>query len=116
MNYSDKLKDPRWQKRRLQILEAAHWRCEDCRAREKTLEVHHCGYIRGFEPWEYDGELLMALCSACHVRRQEREDALRVSIAKVTRALPFHTLDDTAWNLIHDAIIKASEGRLDVVR
>lgn len=83
--WSERLKDPRWQKKRLQILQLANFSCEDCRRRDKTLEVHHCVYISGAEPWEYDASLLMAVCGDCHEFRQSREDAIRVHLAGVFR-------------------------------
>lgn len=71
--YAEKLRDPRWQKKRLQILESAEWKCEDCSAEGSTLEVHHCLYIKGREPWDYSPSLLMALCKTCHGKRQAIE-------------------------------------------
>lgn len=72
-SYSEKLKDPRWQKARLQVLERAGWKCEGCNAADVTLYVHHGHYRRGLEPWEYDPLTLWALCSVCH----EEAEALR---------------------------------------
>ena len=37
--YSQKLKDPRWQKKRLQILERDEWNCQICHDNESTLVV-----------------------------------------------------------------------------
>jgi hypothetical protein len=51
--YSEKLKDPRWQKLRLEILERDEWSCQACGNAEKTLHVHHTHYVKGFEPWDY---------------------------------------------------------------
>lgn len=93
MTYAEKLKDPRWQKRRLSVLEAAKWACEDCRAKDKELQVHHCVYIKGLEPWEYDISLLMCLCSYCHKHRQDLEDAFRVSIGRISRYTPIGSLE-----------------------
>ena len=39
--YSEKLRDPRWQKRRLEILERDAWQCQACLSTAKTLHVHH---------------------------------------------------------------------------
>jgi hypothetical protein len=64
MTYAQKLKDPRWQKRRLQMLEARGWRCEQCRDDKATLHVHHLRY-RG-EPWEAMDHDLRVLCERCH--------------------------------------------------
>lgn len=105
-SYAELLKDPRWQKRRLQILEAHNWRCEDCGRGDKTLEVHHCHYIKAFrqEPWRYEGDLLMCLCSDCHEFRQEREEAMHVHLAQVMRSVPIKELEERAWDTIYDAI------------
>jgi len=66
MTYLDKLKDPRWQKKRLEILEAAGWACEDCGSNGRTLHVHHKRYRKHADPWEYDRKELLALCEQCH--------------------------------------------------
>lgn len=64
--YSEKLKDPRWQKKRLEILERDEWRCCGCGATDKTLHVHHRCYWPRTEPWEYDALFLETLCVDCH--------------------------------------------------
>jgi hypothetical protein len=40
MSYADLLKDPRWQKKRLEVLESNGWACEACGSATKTLHVH----------------------------------------------------------------------------
>ena len=69
MNYYEKLKDPRWQKKRLEVLEFADWSCELCGDSESELHVHHKQYIKGREPWEYDVQQLVSLCKSCHAER-----------------------------------------------
>lgn len=66
MTYSDKLKDPRWQKRRLSILERDGWACTKCKNDKISLHVHHKEYIKGLNPWEYEDNLLHTLCEVCH--------------------------------------------------
>ena len=66
MSYSDLLKDPRWQRKRLEVLEAADWKCKWCGTTEKTLHVHHKVYRRGAKPWEYELSDLECLCDGCH--------------------------------------------------
>lgn len=63
--YAEKLKDPRWQKKRLEIFERDKWTCVLCDATGKTLHVHHWEYSSG-DPWEIDDALLNALCEDCH--------------------------------------------------
>lgn len=64
--YAELLKKPQWQKRRLQMLEAAGWKCVECGAEEHQLHVHHRRYIAGAKPWEYADEDLAVLCEQCH--------------------------------------------------
>lgn len=66
VTYSEKLKDPRWQKKRLQILERDKFQCQDCGHKGKTLHVHHKYYIFKKDPWEYPDDLLITLCEDCH--------------------------------------------------
>lgn len=65
-SYSDKLKDPRWQKKRLEIFERDGFSCQHCSDTESTLHVHHMYYEKGKEPWEYDNNALLTLCESCH--------------------------------------------------
>ncbi len=64
--YSDKLDHPKWQKRRLEVLEYARWRCQLCGDTETQLHCHHSYYQRNFEPWEYPEGSIIALCKNCH--------------------------------------------------
>lgn len=66
MKYSEKLKDPRWQKKRLEIFQRDNFTCIDCMDTTKTLHVHHLDYISGNDPWEYPNEYLVTLCHECH--------------------------------------------------
>ena len=66
MNYSDKLKSPLWQKKRLEILKANKWKCKLCKDEETTLHVHHNSYEQGREPWEYPNSNFTVLCEHCH--------------------------------------------------
>jgi hypothetical protein len=64
MTYSDKLRDPRWQKKRLEILERDGWACTCCEEPRKTLHVHHKKY--NSNPWDADDNDLVTLCEGCH--------------------------------------------------
>jgi|WetSurMetagenome_2_1015567.scaffolds.fasta_scaffold975681_1 hypothetical protein len=78
MTYSEKLKDPRWQKKRLEIFQRDNWTCVSCSSKEKTLNVHHRKYIKGKEPWDYELDDLWTMCEECHKRLTEfeKQDAL----------------------------------------
>lgn len=66
MTYAQKFKDPRWQKKRLKILERDNFECQICFDEKSTLHIHHYIYIKEREPWEYSDELLVTLCEDCH--------------------------------------------------
>src|SRR5262245_31566986 len=68
--YQERLKDPRWQRRRLEVLERAEWRCEGCGTSEVNLQIHHGYYERDAEPWSYPAEALFCLCDTCHERAE----------------------------------------------
>ena len=98
--YSDKLKDPRWQKRRLRVMERDDWKCRDCRNHRSQLHVHHCYYIPGVDPWDQPEEAMLTLCDECHVDRQSREVALHVTLAKILAATPVCQIEAMFWCLL----------------
>ncbi len=65
-NYSDLLKSPKWQKKRLEILNRDGFRCSKCGDEESTLHVHHRTYIKEFKPWDYQNDNYITLCESCH--------------------------------------------------
>lgn len=66
MKYADKLKDPRWQKKRLEVFQRDGFSCVCCCDDSSTLHVHHKVYLHGKEPWEYPIHFLVTLCEQCH--------------------------------------------------
>lgn len=68
--YAEKLKDPRWQRKRLEILERDGWACVKCGETTNTLQVHHRYYNFGTDPWEYPNTALVTLCDECHKEEQ----------------------------------------------
>jgi 5-methylcytosine-specific restriction endonuclease McrA len=65
MNYSEKLKDPRWQRKRLEVLQRDNFSCFWCGDTRTTLHVHHEMYF-GPNPWDTPDECLTSLCADCH--------------------------------------------------
>ena len=65
-NYSELLKHPKWQKKRLKILERDKFQCRSCEDDSKTLHVHHLYYDYKLKPWEYSDDDLVTLCEDCH--------------------------------------------------
>ena len=80
--YSELLQDPRWQKKRLKLLEKNNWSCESCHTKDKTLQIHHTYYIKDGLPWEYPDESLKCLCQPCHLERQKLEKDIQKLLGK----------------------------------
>lgn len=72
--YWAKLKDPRWQKKRLEILSIHNFACQECGSPDDTLHVHHPFYEKNKEPWDYDASALMCVCENCHNDMHYQED------------------------------------------
>ena len=66
LTYAEKLLDPRWQQKRLRVLERDKFTCQLCNDAETTLHIHHFFYISGYEPWDYKDEDLITYCKHCH--------------------------------------------------
>lgn len=82
--YAKKLLDPRWQKKRLEILQRDNFTCKYCAATDKTLHVHHKHYIYGQDPWDYREDWLITLCAECH---EIETETMREAIADLTQEL-----------------------------
>lgn len=85
LSYSDKLKDPRWQKLRLEIMQRDWFTCQHCRSKEKTLNVHHHAYKKGASPWDYEPDWLITLCEECHEEHEDFLLSLRLRSSKMRR-------------------------------
>jgi RNA polymerase subunit RPABC4/transcription elongation factor Spt4 len=66
MTYAEKLQDPRWQKKRTQVLNRDNFTCKLCGDTKETLDVHHHLYEKGKDPWEYSDDVLDTYCRKCH--------------------------------------------------
>lgn len=82
-SYFEKLRDPRWQKKRLEVLESAGWECESCNSTTKTLHIHHKQYIKSREPWEYELTNFEALCEDCHHESHVDKDLINEILASM---------------------------------
>tara|TARA_R110000868_G_C10510016_1_gene732033 strand:+ start:76 stop:480 length:405 start_codon:yes stop_codon:yes gene_type:complete len=80
--YSDKLRHPKWQKRRLEIMQRDEFTCQKCFAMETPLTVHHKYYTKGNEPWQYDGSALITLCEDCHEWMHRTFDPIKTATQK----------------------------------
>jgi hypothetical protein len=90
--YSVKLRDPRWQKVRLKIMERDSFACCKCGDSENMLSVHHRYYIWGREPWEYADYLLVTICQSCHNEEHAYEDGAS-DLIKILKGSGFFNSD-----------------------
>lgn len=64
--YSEKLKSPLWQRKRLKVLERDEFTCKLCNDKNETLHVHHLSYENKKDPWDVKDENLITYCKVCH--------------------------------------------------
>jgi 5-methylcytosine-specific restriction endonuclease McrA len=64
--YFQKYRDPRWKKKRLEIIERDKGICQYCDYKVEAPEVHHKMYCG--DPWETPNKYLVTLCEDCHYR------------------------------------------------
>lgn len=83
-NYAALLRDPRWQRKRLEIMSRDCFQCVECGDSKSFLNVHHFDYWPGVDPWEYPDNWLSTLCESCHSEKTE------ISRAKRERYGPLH--------------------------
>jgi hypothetical protein len=115
--YSDLLKDPRWQKKRLEIMQRDDFTCQLCLDKETTLNIHHKRYNKARNPWEYDNDVLLTVCEDCHnlikIAEQSKINIINSSVLKIkdsTSCLPsviFFISKDSGFNItVTDPLIK----------
>lgn len=88
-SYSELLRDPRWQKRRLEILNRDEFTCQNCCDSKTTLNVHHCYYEKGRAPWEYEDSSLVTLCEPCHAIETQNAYNEKMLLVKVLSSAGF---------------------------
>lgn len=109
MTYSEKLRDPRWQKKRLEILNRDNFTCTLCGDDKTELQIHHNVYYK--EPWDALNENLTTLCKDCHGAIEKIKKGYDffspepnfIGCKKFTTALVIHTKDVIFLNSILDS-------------
>jgi len=96
-SYGDMLKDPRWQKRRLEVLGDCLFTCRRCSTGTKEMHVHHLIYRKGVAPWEYNDDELIALCDDCHMIVED-------AITRMNEAVLRHNVQRSDPECVYDEI------------
>lgn len=111
MTYAEQLRHPKWQKKRLEVLERAEFKCELCSDSETTLNVHHKRYVKGRKAWEYEASELTALCQPCHESAHQNEDNFKAVLASLNPDGPCNINDAMAlvagWTRGHGDVAEA---------
>ena len=68
--YAEQLKEPRWIKKKMRILNRDQFRCTKCMSTD-LLQVHHLYYINGEPAWGVPDLALVTLCHKCHKKWHE---------------------------------------------
>lgn len=76
LTYAEQLRHPKWQRRRLEMLQAANFTCAECSGTESTLHVHHKRYFKGRMAWEYTDTELQVLCEECHQAAHDLQEGI----------------------------------------
>lgn len=97
-DYSQRLKDPRWQRKRLEVMERDNWTCRDTYVKDKPLNVHHCWYAKG-GPWETPNEYLLTLTEEAHRERQELESRAKKALGRHFANMQLCELQDIVKSL-----------------
>lgn len=101
LDYFEKLKDPRWQKKRLKIFERDKYMCRFCYDETKTLTVHHTYYQFKKDPWNYADESLITLCDDCHNELTESIEETKTLFSTI------QTMGDSETYYLYVDIIKS---------
>lgn len=84
MDYSEQLKSPKWQNKRLIIMSRDNFMCKGFGGENSKLNVHHIKYIKGLKAWEYNNKLLITLCDSCHKIIHTAERGFNLEYLKLT--------------------------------
>ncbi len=106
MEYSRKLQNPKWQKKRLEILQRDQFKCIHCGCDNKELHVHHRWYQFGKDIWDYPDTCFETLCFECH---EYIEMNIKDSTSDIQLMLRRTWLNQDDYNVICRLLIHLSD-------
>lgn len=81
MDFLEQIKHPKWQKKRLEILNRDSYKCQYCGNKNDELHVHHLIYHKGKMIWEYNNDYLITYCKGCHECHHELYNEIKEILA-----------------------------------
>jgi len=110
MTYAEKLKDPRWQKKRLEVMERDCFKCQICDDHTSTLQVHHKSYDFGKEPLDYELHNFTTLCIPCHELEELAKSKLKELVLRLEKQNYFkHTIVKEFYNNVYKKLNNGKE-------
>ena len=108
MSYKENLMDPRWQRKRLEIMGRDGFECIRCGSSDQTLVVHHRSYHAA--PWECPDFDLETLCLPHHGQEHRRLDGRPILFTLRQMIARAHSVGnwDEVWRLCH--LVDSDEG------
>lgn len=85
MDYKQQLLDPRWQKKRLEVLQRDNFTCKICGNKQSTLHVHRLFYDKELKCWEYPNNSYITLCEECHSNEHKSNKILQDRISQLKK-------------------------------
>lgn len=92
MTYAEKLKDPRWQKKRLLVMDRDNWTCRGCGSDIDNLHVHHMRYYK--DPWDAPDHDLITFCHSCHESVEYSISTIKDNLVEIQRKWGVSGIDE----------------------
>jgi len=105
--YSQKLRNPLWEQKRIEILTRDLYTCVHCRRSDETLHVHHLYYLPDHEPWQYENNALITLCEVCHIKEHMHKVGYKESLPELLEAgFSYELLNQIHFAMLYAANLK----------
>jgi hypothetical protein len=116
-NYESLLHSPKWQRKRLEIMQRDEWKCRVCGDTERELHVHHIKYS-GKNPWDAKNEDLITLCDECHTQSHALKKLYEEIYSQIIDSLSIYTNGEEPKTIIEyiEAVIKFLNEKIDEIK
>lgn len=106
-SYAEKLRDPRWQRRRLEIFQRDNWKCQLCSRTDLELHLHHL-YRTTEDPWDEPDLHLLTVCQLCHDQQPGNPRGAFVNPKRL------YTTDEEWWKIYESDYDSETRETLDI--